>query len=134
MYSLTVRDNMMIAHSLTGPVFGPAQRLHGATFVVEATLWRAELDANGIVADIGRATQILAETLEPMKYRNLDEVPALQGSNTTTEFLCKHVFDGIAARIKAGDLGGDTATAVSRLRIRLRENPDAWADYEAALT
>jgi len=134
MFSLTVRDNMMIAHSLTGTVFGPAQRLHGATFVVEATVWRAALDADGIVADIGRATQLLAEILEPLKYRNLDDVPALQGRNTTTEFLCKHVFDGIAERIKAGDLGGDTATSIARLRIRLRENPDAWADYEAALT
>lgn len=133
MFSLTVRDTIMIAHSLAGAVFGPAQRMHGATFVVEATLWRHDLDGDGIVADIGLATTVLAGVLEPLKYRNLDELPQFAGVNTTTEFLCRHVFDGYAARVRAGALGGDTATALHRLRIRLRETPDAWADYDGAL-
>src|SRR3990172_5574617 len=121
MYSVTVRDHIMIAHSLKGDVFGPAQRLHGATFVVDVELKRQNLDANGIVVDIGRATDALHKVLGDLNYRNLDEVPALAGRNTTTEVLAKVVFDGIVASIRRGDLGSDAA-AVEQIRVTLHES------------
>src|SRR3954453_19712601 len=101
MFSVTVRDHMMVAHSLAGEVFGPAQRLHGATFVVDATFRRPELDADGIVVDIGRATQQLADVVGELGYRNLDEDPSLAGTNTTTEVLARVVADRLCARVRA---------------------------------
>ncbi|OFW34983.1 MAG: hypothetical protein A3F70_04560 [Acidobacteria bacterium RIFCSPLOWO2_12_FULL_67_14] len=129
MYSVTVRDHIMIAHSLKGDVFGPAQRLHGATFVVDVELKRQNLDANGIVVDIGRATDALHKVLGDLNYRNLDEVPALAGRNTTTEVLAKVVFDGIVAFIRRGDLGSDAA-AVEQIRVTLHESHVAAASFE----
>ncbi len=129
MYSLTVRDHFMIAHSLKGERFGPAQRLHGATYVVDATFFREELDADGLVVDIGLAGEVLAEVLEELNYRNLDEVPAFQGVNTTTEVLAREVHDRLAAALRAGRLG-DEALAVSSLRITLGESHVASAGYE----
>src|SRR5687768_13585934 len=105
MYTVTVRDHMMIAHSFTGEVFGPAQRLHGATFVVDVEFRRPELDADSIVVDIGRAGDTLKRLLAEINYRNLDEVPAFAGKNTTTEFLARHVFSGMVAAFGAGELG-----------------------------
>src|SRR5687768_15921779 len=105
MYSVTVRDHMMIAHSFKGEVFGPAQRLHGATYVVDVELRRSTLDADGIVVDIGRAATALQRVLADLNYRNLDEVPSLAGRNTTTEVLARIVFDGIVAAITRGELG-----------------------------
>src|ERR687886_1190045 len=105
-FSTTVRDHMMIAHSLRGEVFGPAQRLHGATFVVDATFRRRELDDDGVVVDIGRAAQALREVLGALSYRNLDDEPALAGGNTTTEMLARHVADALADRAAAGGPGG----------------------------
>ena len=133
MFSVTVRDNVMIAHSLKGEVFGPAQRLHGATFVVEVTMRRAELDENGIVADIGRATTLLTEILETYAYRNLDDLDDFKGRNSTTEVLAKEIYDRYAHGIRAGRLEGDADTAIVSLSVVLRENPDAWAGYDAPL-
>lgn len=131
MFSVTVSNSMMIAHSLDGEVFGPAQRLHGATYVVEVTMRRRSLDADGIVADIGRAGAMLEEVLAPFAYRNLDDLPQFAGRNTTTEVLAETVHRAIAEGIAAGRLGGDTATAIETLQVRLREKPDAWATYDA---
>ncbi len=133
MFSVTVRDSVMIAHSLKGEVFGPAQRLHGATFVIEVTLRRAELDENGIVADIGRATTLLSETLETYAYRNLDDLAEFVGRNSTTEVLAKEIHDRYAAGIRAGRLDGDADRTIVSLGVVLRENPDAWAGYDAPL-
>ena len=133
MFSVTVSDSVMIAHSLRGDVFGPAQRLHGATYVVEVTMRRAALVENGIVADIGRASDLLADVLEPYAYRNLDELPEFEGRNTTTEVLAAAMHAAYAVGIKAGKLAGDAATAIKSLQVRLREKPDAWATYEAPL-
>lgn len=133
MFSVTVRDSVMIAHSLKGAVFGPAQRLHGATFVIEVTLRRAALDENGIVADIGRATTLLGEILETYAYRNLDDLPEFAGRNSTTEVLAKQIHDRYAEGIRAGRLDGDAHTAIVSLGVVLRENPDAWAGYDAPL-
>jgi 6-pyruvoyl-tetrahydropterin synthase len=133
MFSVSVRDHVMIAHSLRGQVFGPAQRLHGATYVVEIELRRPELDADGIVADIGRVTQLLNSALEPLRYQNLDEVPALRGLNTTTEALAKWVYDRLAERIVQGELGPGSE-GITLLRVLLRESHVAYAAYEAALT
>jgi len=130
-FSVTVSNSMMIAHSLDGEVFGPAQRLHGATYVVEVTMRRRSLDADGIVADIGRAGAMLEEVLAPFAYRNLDDLPQFAGRNTTTEVLAETVHRAIAEGIAAGRLGGDTATAIETLQVRLREKPDAWATYDA---
>ena len=132
MFSVTVRDHMMIAHSLTGDVFGPAQRLHGATYVVDVEFRRRELDADGIVVDIGRATEALREVLAALNYRNLDDVADFAGRNTTTEFLAKTVFDQIRMRIQAGQLGV-TARAVESLRVTLHESHVAWASFEGAV-
>jgi 6-pyruvoyl-tetrahydropterin synthase len=124
-FSVTVRDHMMIAHSLRGEVFGPAQRLHGATFVVDATFRRAELDADGVVVDIGRAAEALGAVVGEIGYRNLDE--ELAGLNTTTEVLAKVVADRIAERL------GDAAHDLDSLVVTLHESHVAWASYERAL-
>ena len=122
----------MIAHSLGGEVFGPAQQLHGATFVVDATFRRAEIDADGIVVDNGRATEELHTVLAELNYRNLDDVPELAGRNTTTEFLARSIADKLADRARAGALG-DGGRALDGLVVTLRESHVAWASYERAL-
>ena len=132
MYSLCVRDHIMIAHSLRGEVFGPAQRLHGATFVVDLEFRRPALDQDNLVVDIGLASEALRAVLATLDYRNLDEHPDLRGQNTTTEFMARQIFDGMAARILAGELG-DAARGISALRVVLRESHLAWAAYEAEL-
>lgn len=129
MYSVTVRDHMMIAHSLKGPVFGPAQRLHGATYVVDLEMKRPQLDADGIVVDIGRAGDALRRVLAELNYQNLDDVPALAGRNTTTEVLARHVFDGIVSAIRRGDLGAGAA-GIAQIRVTLNESHVAAASYE----
>ena len=129
MYSVTVRDHVLIAHSLTGQVFGPAQRLHGATYVVDVELKRSDLDADGIVADIGRAAEALRVVLADLNYRNLDELPAFAGRNTTTEFLARVVFDGLVAAIGRGDLGPG-AGAIEQIRVTLHESHIASASFE----
>ena len=123
---------MMIAHSLSGEVFGPAQRLHGATYVVDATFRRATLDADGIVVDIGRATEVLRAVLGELGYRNLDAEPELAGMNTTTEALARIVADRLADRAQAGDLG-DGGRDLDGLVVTLRESHVAWASYERSL-
>ena len=132
MYSVNVRDHFMIAHSFHGPVFGPAQRLHGATYVVDLELRRPELDADGIVVDIGLATQVLHTVLGELNFRNLDEDAAFTGRNTTTEFMARVIFDRVAARIRAGELGPH-ASGLSHLRVTLHESHVAWAAYEGGL-
>jgi 6-pyruvoyl-tetrahydropterin synthase len=131
-FSVTVRDHMMIAHTLRGEVFGPAQRLHGATFVVDATFRRADLDADGIVVDIGRAAAALRAVLSELGYRNLDDEPDLAGTNTTTEALAKFVAERLAERVEAGALG-DNARALDGLVVTLHESHVAWASYERPL-
>ena len=132
MFSVTVRDHMMIAHSLRGEVFGAAQRLHGATYVVDATFRRAELDADGIVVDIGRAAQELHDVLAELTYRNLDDEPAFAGMNTSTEALARVVADRLAERVHAGALG-DAARELAGLVVTLHESHVAWASYERPL-
>lgn len=132
MFAVEVRDHMMIAHSLPRPVFGPAQGLHGATFIVDAAFFAKALDENGLAVDIGLATQLLSKILEPLKYQNLDTVPALAGKVTTTETLAKHVFDQLAAEIARGGLGPE-GERIERLRITLHESHVARAWYEADL-
>jgi 6-pyruvoyl-tetrahydropterin synthase len=132
MFSVTVRDHMMIAHSLHGEVFGPAQRLHGATYVVDATFRRATVDDDGIVVDIGRAAEALHAVVGELSYRNLDDEAGFAGTNTTTEALAKFVADRLADRIGAGDLG-DGARALDGLVVTLRESHVAWASYERPL-
>ena len=134
MYSVCVRDHMMIAHSFRGAVFGPAQRLHGATYVVDVEFRRPQLDADGLVVDIGLAASALRATLEELNYRNLDELPQFAGRNTTTEFLARAVFERSAARIAAGELGADAqAGGVAALRVALHESHVAWAAFEGPL-
>ena len=132
MYSVTVRDHMMIAHSLRGEVFGPAQRLHGATYVVDATFRREELDADGIVVDIGHAAEELRAVLAELTYRNLDDEPAFAGVNTSIEALAQVVADRLADRVHAGALG-DAARELDGLVVTLRESHIAWASYERRL-
>jgi 6-pyruvoyl-tetrahydropterin synthase len=132
MYSVTVRDHVMIAHSFTGEVFGPAQRLHGATYVVDATFSGRDLDEDGIVVDIGRATEQLREVLADLAYRNLDEHSALAGRNSTTERVARLVADRLAERIAAGDLGR-AAQELAGLTVTLHESHVAWASYERTL-
>ena len=132
MFSITVRDHVMIAHSFRGEVFGPAQRLHGATYLVDATFRRADLDADGIVVDIGLATQELGAVLADLNYRNLDDEPAFAGVNTSTEFLAKVIADRLADRARAGALG-DGARELDGLVVTLRESHVAWASYERTL-
>ena len=131
MFSVTVRDHMMVAHSLRGEVFGPAQRLHGATYVVDATFRAPALDADGVVVDLGRAAEVLADVVGALSYRNLDDEPTLAGVNTTTERLAEVVADRLAERVRAGDLGpgGGTLTAIS---VTLHESHVASASYERA--
>ena len=130
MYSITISDHFMVAHSLSGSVFGPAQQLHGATYVVEAELRRDRLDADGIICDIGRALDVLKAVLGELNYRNLDELPEFRGQNTTTEFLACEIHGRLARRIKAGALGSQ---AIASLKVVLRETPVAWAAYDAPL-
>ena len=132
MFSVTVRDHFMIAHSFKGEVFGPAQNLHGATYVVDVEFKRVELDDDGLVVDIGRALQLLRVVLAELNYRNLDEDPALAGRNTTTEFLAHVIFERIAAEIEAGGLG-DGADGLTALRVTLHESHVASASYDGAL-
>lgn len=138
MYAVNVRDHFMIAHSFRGAVFGPAQKLHGATYVVDLELRRPELDSDGIVVDIGLATELLREVLASLNFRNLDDEPEFAGRNTTTEFMARVVFDRIAARIAAGALGAQAvpcagSTGLTQMRVTLNESHVAWAAYEAAL-
>jgi 6-pyruvoyltetrahydropterin/6-carboxytetrahydropterin synthase len=129
MYSVTVRDHVMIAHSFTGKVFGPAQRLHGATYVVDVEFRRPELDVDGVVIDIGQAGDALRRVLAALNYRNLDEMDAFTGRNTTTEFLARVVFDGLVAAIRQDALGPG-AGAVEQIRVTLHESHVASAGFE----
>jgi 6-pyruvoyl-tetrahydropterin synthase len=131
-FSVTVRDHMLIAHSLHGEVFGPAQRLHGATYVVDATFRRAALDSDGIVVDIGRASEALHAVVGELSYRNLDDEADLAGVNTTTEVLARVVADRLAERVHAGELG-EGALELDALVVTLHESHVAWATYERAL-
>jgi 6-pyruvoyl-tetrahydropterin synthase len=131
-FSVTVRDHMMIAHSMRGEVFGPAQRLHGATYVVDVTFRRAALDADNVVVDIGRAAEELHAVLAELSYRNLDAEPAFAGMNTSTEALARVVADRLADRVRAGALG-DTARELDGLLVTLHESHVAWATYERPL-
>jgi 6-pyruvoyl-tetrahydropterin synthase len=130
-FSVTVRDHMMIAHSFSGDSFGPAQRLHGATFIVDATFEAAELDPTGVVIDIGRATVALAEITGALTYRNLDEDPQFDGVNTTTEVLCKAIADALADRIFDGSLA--SGQQVLSIAVTLHESHIAWASYSRSL-
>ena len=132
MFSLTVRDHMMIAHSFRGEAFGPAQRLHGATYVVDATFRRATLDADNVVVDIGRAAEELRAVVAELTYRNLDDEPAFAGMNTSTEALARVVADRLAERVHAGALG-DAARELEGLIVTLHESHIAWASYERTL-
>ena len=132
MYSLTVCDHIMIAHSSSGAEFGPAQRLHGATFAVEAEFRAASLDHLNLLIDIGLARAELRRILEAVDYRNLDDVPAFAGQNTTTEFMAHHIFVRLAEACRTGVLG-DGGRAVSGIKVLLRESPLAWAAYEGDL-
>jgi len=131
-FSVTVRDHVMIAHSFRGEVFGPAQRLHGATYVVDATFRRPELDADDLVVDIGAATAELGAVLGALNYRNLDEEPAFAGRNTSTELLARVVADRLAERVQAGALG-ESARGLTGITVTLHESHVAWATYERAL-
>jgi 6-pyruvoyl-tetrahydropterin synthase len=130
LFAVEVRDHIMIAHSFRGAVFGPAQALHGATFVIAAAFIAENLDANGIVIDIGQAHEALKAVLAPLNYRNLDEVPELKGVNTTTEFLTKHIFDRLAETARAGKLGRD-GRELKAIRVTISESHVARAWYEA---
>lgn len=132
MYSVCVREHMMIAHSFKGDVFGPAQRLHGATYVIDVEFRRRELDADSIVVDIGRAGEELKAIVAALNYRNLDDEAQFRGRNTTTEFLSKEIFDRLAASLRAGKLG-ESARGIQSLRVTLHESHIAWAAYEADL-
>ena len=132
MFSITVRDHFMIAHSFRGEVFGPAQQLHGATYVVDATFRRADLDADGIVVDIGLATDELRAVLADLNYRNLDDEPAFAGVNTSTEFLAKVIADRLAEKVHAGALG-EGARDLAGIIVVLHESHVAWASYERLL-
>ena len=132
MFAVEVRDHIMIAHSFRGAVFGPAQALHGATFVVDAAFMADALDGNGIVIDIGAAHEALKAALKPLNYKNLDDVSELKGANTTTEFLTKHIFDQLADAARAGKLGRD-GRELKAIRVTLSESHIARAWYEAAL-
>ncbi|MDQ7879568.1 6-carboxytetrahydropterin synthase [Microbacterium sp. QXD-8] len=129
-FSVTVRDHLMIAHSLRGDVFGPAQQLHGATYLVDATFRADELDADGVVVDIGRAGDLVREIVGALTYRNLDDEPDLHGVNTTTERLCQIVGDRLAARVRDGAVGAARLTGIA---VTLHESHVAWASYEVAL-
>ncbi len=129
-YSVTVRDHMMIAHSFAGETFGPAQQLHGATYVVDATFRAAALDDDGVVIDIGRASEALRSILSSFSYRNLDDEPEFQGVNTTTEMLCGVIAERLVSEVRGGELGGAPLTGII---VTLRESHIAWASFEVAL-
>lgn len=129
MYSLNVRDHIMIAHSFQGQIFGPAQRLHGATYIVDLTFRREALDADGLVVDIGLASQSLKRVLEALNFRNLDDEPDFSGKNTTTEFMAREIFDRMVAELHAGALGAG-AQGVNVISVTLHESHIAWASYE----
>jgi 6-pyruvoyl-tetrahydropterin synthase len=129
-FSVTVRDHMMVAHSFRGDVFGPAQRLHGATFLVDATFRGEALDDDGVLVDIGRASEELHEVVGGLSYRNLDDEEVFAGTNTTTEVLAKHVADRLAERLRAGAFG--STSAVTGIVVTLHESHVAWASYERA--
>lgn len=133
MYSLAVSDHFMIAHSFRGEVFGPAQKLHGATYGVELEFRRAALDAHGLVCDIGLALQVLREVLAEFNYKNLDELQPFEGRNTTTEFLAGEIFQRVKARVADGAVGAGTAGELASLRVVLRESPVAWAAFDGPL-
>jgi len=132
MYSVCVRDHLMIAHSFKGEVFGPAQRLHGATYIVDVEFRRRELGPDAIVVDIGRAADALKALLTELNYRNLDDEASFRGRNTTTEFLSKEIFDRMVSRLRMGELG-DGAFGIEALRVTLHESHVAWAAYESAI-
>jgi 6-pyruvoyltetrahydropterin/6-carboxytetrahydropterin synthase len=133
MYTVTVSDHVMIAHSFRGAVFGPAQRLHGATYTVEATFRRRELDEDGIICDIGRALDVLKDVLAPLAFANLDELPEFAGKNTTTEFLAGVLHARLKAKVATGALGAGTAGQLDSLQVVLRESPVAWAGFDGPL-
>jgi 6-pyruvoyl-tetrahydropterin synthase len=133
MFTVGIRDHVMIAHSFVGEIFGPAQRLHGATYVVDVELRRPSLDPSGVVVDIGRASAELHATLEALNFRNLDELPELRGKNTTTEFLARHIWQRMAESAKAGALGPGS-TEITVIKVTLHESHVAFAAYEAELT
>ena len=132
MYGVEVTGQIMVAHSFRGEVFGPAQALHGATFVVRAAFMSEELDANGIVVDIGLAHDVLSAVLKPLNYRNLDDLPQFKGVNTTTEFVTRHVYDHLAAAARAGKLGRNPHE-LKAIRVTVDESPSARAWFEAPL-
>ncbi|MET9736028.1 6-carboxytetrahydropterin synthase [Streptomyces sp. NPDC006458] len=132
MFSITVRDHIMIAHSFRGEVFGPAQALHGATFLVDATFRRERLDEDNIVVDIGLATRELGAIVAELNYRNLDDEPDFEGVNTSTEFLCQVIADRLAERVHRGGLG-EGAQGLAGITVTLHESHVAWASYERAL-
>ncbi|MGB0084391.1 MAG: 6-carboxytetrahydropterin synthase [Rhodomicrobiaceae bacterium] len=133
MYALEVRDHIMIAHSLPGAFFGPAQKTHGATFIVDVAFFRETLDDHNVVVDIGRASEALAAVLKPINYANLDEAAAFKGKLTTTEFLCRYIFDGMLTAIKAGTLGSGSE-GLARLKVTLHESHVARAWFEGPVT
>jgi 6-pyruvoyltetrahydropterin/6-carboxytetrahydropterin synthase len=133
MYSVAVSDHVMIAHSFVGEIFGPAQRLHGATYAVEVEMRRKELDADGLVCDIGQALETLKAVLSELNFRNLDDLAGFKGRNTTTEFLAGEIYRRLKTRIAAGALGAGTGGALASLRVVLRESPVAWAAFEGPL-
>jgi 6-pyruvoyltetrahydropterin/6-carboxytetrahydropterin synthase len=133
MYTVTVRDHVMIAHSFKGEVFGPAQRLHGATYVVDVELSRPDLDTDGLVVDIGRASSALHAALADLNYRNLDELPEFAGQNTSTEFLARVVFDRLVSAIGRGELGVE-ASGLERIRVTLHESHVASAGFEGSVS
>lgn len=132
MYSVEVSDHIMVAHSLKSDFFGPAQNLHGATFLVTVAFFRESLTENNVVVDIARALKVLHDVLSPLHYANLDEKPEFAGKLTTTEFLCRHIFDSFAEAARDGRLG-DGAEALERIRVTLQETPNAAASYEGRL-
>ncbi|HTI87713.1 MAG TPA: 6-carboxytetrahydropterin synthase [Alphaproteobacteria bacterium] len=133
MYAVEVRDHIMIAHTLKGDLFGPAQRLHGATFVVDVAFFRDTLTPDNVVVDIGRATDALGSVLSPLRYQNLDDVAGLKSRLTTTEFLCRHIFDGMARAARAGDLGPGS-DGVTQIRVTLHESHVARAWFEGPVS
>lgn len=132
MYTLTVRDNVMIAHSFSGEIFGPAQKMHGATYVVDVSFERPELDEYDLVVDIGLASETLGKVLAPINMQNLDELPQFRGRNTTTEFMARYVFDRMADAVRGGELG-EGAQALTALKVTLSESHIAWASYRGEL-
>jgi 6-pyruvoyltetrahydropterin/6-carboxytetrahydropterin synthase len=133
MFALTVRDHIMVAHSFRGAVFGPAQKLHGATFIVDLELTRGDVDQDGIVTDIGALTTLLKEVLHPLNYKNLDEIPEFAGKNTTTEFLAREIYQRVRGRIVEGALGKESPKVYQGLKITLGESHVAWASFSGPI-